>query len=117
WRSVPASAGKATTTASGYSPRLAAVNGLQAAAGGLRCSFRWLVVGPDGALDLDAQGANLRAQAAAGDAEDLRCLHLIPGGMPQHVREQRPLHQCQRLGMEILRTGGDALLDEVVPTG
>src|SRR5437868_15361173 len=67
----------------------------------------------DGAADGDAQLADLVAQAAARDAEHLRRLQLVAAGVLQDLRHQHPLQAPQRLGVEVLRTGGELLVDEL----
>src|SRR5438067_1230607 len=85
----------------------------RSASGGRR-SITLVVVRPDRPADADAQGANLRPQAAAGDAQDAGRLDLVAARVLEDAGEQLPLDQGEALGVQVLRPGGDALLDEAV---
>src|SRR5690348_10089784 len=72
-----------------------------------------LVAGrPDGPTDLDAERADLGPQAASGDPQELRRLHLIAPGVAEHARQERPLHHRERLGIQVLRARAEAIVEE-----
>ena len=70
-----------------------------------------------GAFNGNRQRAKLDAQAQAADTQNLRRSRLVPSGAEKYVREQIPLDQADRLGVEILRAGTDALLEEIFQAG